>query len=350
MDNAAETDWAEPALMRLITAYWLPQALAVVAELGLADLLEARPLTSEELAAATACDASTLARLMQALADIGLFACDSRQYYRLTTLSDRLRTGHPKSLRETAIIKCERDYRAWQHLLTTVRTGSSGYEIAFSRPFYDDSPGAHDGWDETFDASMAELSASLVCDAAHVFAAHDVTTLVDVGAGIGSFVLGVVERLPALRAVLLERPVTARLARARVAASERASQIAVIASDFFQPLPIHAGALSLVRVLHNWDDRRASIILRHCAAALQVHGLLFVIDTVREVDRHPMGSFADLNMAVLTGGKVRTCAEYESLSRSAGLELIETRSCGSRYRMMVFRQSSANSARGVGTY
>jgi hypothetical protein len=58
-------------LLRMMTGYW--QALAVAAELGLADLLREGPRTAASLAEICDVDADSLHRLLRALASVGVF-------------------------------------------------------------------------------------------------------------------------------------------------------------------------------------------------------------------------------------------------------------------------------------
>ena len=60
-------------LLRMMTGYWQAKALAVAAELGLADLLRDGPRTSASLAEICKVDADSLHRLLRALASVGVF-------------------------------------------------------------------------------------------------------------------------------------------------------------------------------------------------------------------------------------------------------------------------------------
>ena len=65
---APTTDSPAVAMRRLINGYQVTQALCVAATLGLADMLDSGPRTSDDLAAETGAHAETLYRLMRALA------------------------------------------------------------------------------------------------------------------------------------------------------------------------------------------------------------------------------------------------------------------------------------------
>jgi predicted Rossmann fold nucleotide-binding protein DprA/Smf involved in DNA uptake len=61
-------------LARMITGYWISQAIYVAAKLGIADLLADGPKTADELARATGTHARSLYRLLRALASVGVFS------------------------------------------------------------------------------------------------------------------------------------------------------------------------------------------------------------------------------------------------------------------------------------
>ena len=61
-------------LMQMLCGSWIAQAIAVAAQIGVADLLADGPRDSEDLARATATHAPSLHRLLRALASVGIFA------------------------------------------------------------------------------------------------------------------------------------------------------------------------------------------------------------------------------------------------------------------------------------
>ena len=69
----AGQDSARKALLDLGTGYWKSQAVYVAAKLGIADLVQDGPKTSDELATATGTHAPSLYRLLRALASVGVF-------------------------------------------------------------------------------------------------------------------------------------------------------------------------------------------------------------------------------------------------------------------------------------
>lgn len=101
-----------------------------------------------------------------------------------------------------------------------------------------------------------------------------------------------------------------------------------ITGDFFKSVP--SGDVYVVKkVIHDWDDERAAIILRNCRKAILPNGKVLVAETLVPPDNEPHQiKHIDVVMLAVTGGLERTEAQYASLFDAAGLRLervIQTR-------------------------
>ena len=90
-------------------------------------------------------------------------------------------------------------------------------------------------------------------------------------------------------------------------------------------LPPAGDLLLLKSVLHNWDDERASAILRHCRSALAVSGRLLIAERIvasPDGAAAPEAALFDINMLVVTGGQERSAAQYRALLARCGFRLV----------------------------
>ena len=110
MNEHNQTVSVEPsvAILRMISGFRAARAIYIAAKLGIADLLKDEPKGSGELALATKTHASSLYRVMRALASAGIFAEDEKGRFMLTPIADTLRSDVPGSLRAWAILVLER--------------------------------------------------------------------------------------------------------------------------------------------------------------------------------------------------------------------------------------------------
>src|SRR5712692_228538 len=92
------------AVLELMTASWVSQALYVVAKLGIADVLADGPSKVTELASVSGCaNSDGLYRVLRLLASHGIVQEHDDQSFSLTSLSAQLRSDIPNSMRDLVI-------------------------------------------------------------------------------------------------------------------------------------------------------------------------------------------------------------------------------------------------------
>lgn len=124
-------------MIQLSSGYIVSKSLYVVAELGIADLLATGPRTSAALAAATGVHAPSLYRVLRALASLGVFVEQEDQTFRLTPLGATLRSDGSGSVRNWVLISGTIAWQSFGEMLSSVRTGQTGFERAFGMPIFE---------------------------------------------------------------------------------------------------------------------------------------------------------------------------------------------------------------------
>jgi hypothetical protein len=320
--NTPPNDAPPRVVMRqMLTAYWTSQALYVAARLGLADLLKGGPRPVADLAAATSTHASSLYRLLRALASSGVFAETAPQTFGLTPLADCLRSDVPFSQRSSALMMGEEHYQTWGDLLYSIQTGQTAFDYRFGAGIFDylaGNPRAAAIFDETMTGVHgAETGAMLD---AYDFSRFGM--LVDVGGGNGTLIMEVLRHTPSLRGVLFDRAHVVGRAAPKLAAAGLAARCATVGGDFFKSVPSGGDAYLLRHIIHDWNDEQAQTILRNVRAVLSPHGVVLVVESVIPPGDGPFfGKWLDLNMLVIPGGKERTADEYRTLFAESGLQL-----------------------------
>jgi hypothetical protein len=306
------------ALTQLLAGAWLAQAIAVVGKLGVADLLSTGPRTPAELAAATGSEATAMYRVLRALAGAGIFAEDDGRFG-LTPLAGPLRSDAADSIRAYAVMAGER--WVWQSvggLEHSLRTGAPAFEQIFGASLFD-YYAAHP--DAARVGAEGLKSVGRGQDAA-VVAAYDFAeagTVVDVGGGQGGLLAAILEANPGVSGVVFNLPHVAAMARRQLQASGLAGRCRTEAGDFFREVPGGGDLYLLRKVIHDWDDERARVLLRCCRAAMTEAARLIVVEMVVPAGNEPAyAKLLDLLMLVYAGGRERTEAEYHDLLRSAG--------------------------------
>jgi hypothetical protein len=279
------------------------RALGIAADLRVADALADGPRSATELAEQTGADPDALRRILRALASEGVFAEESPGVFRNTPASELLAQGG--------------GWPDFAHLFGGVWLRTAGELTASGEPAFSGLFGT-DFWswlaehsDEraAFDRAMArgddgpgKLDELEWSD----------ETVVDVGGGNGTLLLGLLRRHPGLRGIVFDLPETQR---DEASFGERCT---FVEGSFFESVP-RGDAYVLAGILHDWDDEHALKILHtvHAAGGSR----LVVLDSVIPPGNDPHGSkWLDLLMLALLRGRERDERQWRDLLAAGGFE------------------------------
>lgn len=299
----------EEVLWDFLRGAMMTKALAIVADLDVAEALADGPRSVHELAREAGVDRDALYRLLRALASDGVFAEEESGVFRLTESAELLlRPGWKAFVHLFGGVF----YRAVADLDQAARTGSETFPEAFGEEFW---PwlGAHAAERVAFDRAMAE-GKERKAERLSKVEWHAGETVVDVGGGNGALLLEVLGDRPDVHGIVFDLPETDR---------DEASfgdNLEFVAGSFFERVP-RGETYVLSAILHDWDDERASAILGTIGAAARPGARLFVAEAVIQPGNDRNGSkWLDLLMLVLAGGRERTEREWRALLEGAGFE------------------------------
>ena len=283
------------------------RALALVADLGVADRLADGPCSVEELAHTVGAHEDTLHRILRALASDGVFAEVEPGVFRNTEASELLRVP---------------SLRAFAHLFGGVWYAAAGdLEAKTATATFQRTHGT-DFWSwlaqrpserAAFDTAMVDGYESRVARLASVGWSGD-ETVVDVGGGNGSLLLEFLRDRPGLRGIVFDLPETVR------DESVFDDRLEFVAGSFFERVP-EGDVYVLSTILHDWDDESATAILRCVRAAAPTEARLVILDGVIAPGNEPDGTkWLDLLMLALFAGRERDEAQWRALLADGGFQ------------------------------
>ena len=313
---------APVAMMGLITGYWVSQAIGVVAALGVADHLSSGPRGSDDLARDVGANPQALYRVLRLLASIGVFSEVAPRSFGLTTLGETLRSDTPGSVRNFAITEtAPGHWQPWGHLTESIQTGQPMSRKALGMElfeWYAQNP-EEAGF---FNAAMGNLSALAAGELVRVYDFSRAHTIADVGGAHGVLLTAILRTYPNTRGILFDLPHVIGTAGENISAQGLSERCVLESGDFFKSLPEGADLHLLKQIIHDWDDERATLLLKNCHRSLAAAGTLLLVEMVVPPDNKPSPAQAmDLNMLVLLGGQERTAEEYRRLLLGAGFRL-----------------------------
>ena len=303
----------ESVLWNMLRGGLATRALALVADLRVAEALAAGPRSVKDLAREVGADPDTLHRLLRALASDGVFAEEEPGVFRNNEASEVLHRGD--------------GWDDFAHLFGGIWLRSVGeLEASSGEPAFQRTHGAefwswlekHPAERAAFDRAMLQGWEPRVERLAQLEWRGD-EVVVDVGGGNGSLLVELLRRQSGLRGIVFDLP---EANRDEAALGDR---IEFVAGDFFERVPV-GDVYVLATILHDWDDERAAAILRKISAAARAGARALILDSVVPPGNEPNGAkWLDLLMLTLFDGRERDEAQWRELLAAGGFEPVSIR-------------------------
>ncbi|MFF4403742.1 methyltransferase [Streptomyces sp. NPDC001404] len=314
-------------MMQLTSGAWIAQALSAAATLGVADEMAAGPRPVGEIAKAVGVDETNLYRLLRALADAQVFEELPDRCFALTPVGELLREDIHGSMRGWAH-KFARPYHraAWGQLLEVLRTGRSGFDLAFGKSGFE-YLSEHPDDAESLDVEMTSIATRLTAPIVQRYDFGRFGTVVDCGGGRGALLAAILSANPRVRGVLYDLPHVVERAGQPLVEAGVLDRCELVGGSFLDSVPAGGDAYLFSQVIHNWDDTDVVRILSNCRAQLRSEDsrVLFAEYLIPDDPRQPsLSKLIDLEMMVICepGAQHRTREDFRRLFERAGLRLI----------------------------
>jgi SAM-dependent methyltransferase len=259
----------QQTIQDLINGVYPGLALLAGMQLDVFTPLNKQPMTAEELAQALDVGPTKLRPLLDNLVVAGLLTQDDERYANTAEADQFLVRGQP-------------DYmgamhgqlaRFWSGILKTaesIRTGTAQDMVDFANL----TPEAA----ETFFRQLHPGNVATGHDLAKRFDLSSATSLLDVGGGSGGLAIGMTEKLPHLRATVVDLPNVTPLTARFVAEAHHAARIRVMAADVLnEPLTGSYDVAALRAFVQVLSPEQAQAALRNIYQVLEPGGSLYII-------------------------------------------------------------------------
>lgn len=316
-DQAASYD-----LLDLIQGAVVTQALHVAAKLGIADVLGDGPLSADEIALRVGSDPKATHRLLRALSGYQVFAVRPDGRYELTPMADKLREDAVDSLRGFALLMGHPLNREeWGYLDSSVESGEPHLPKLRGMGALDFFHGNPE-YAQVFFHAFGDLSKT---ETDPILAAYDFTqfnTVVDVIAGRGDLLAGILQQTPGVKGVLYDSEVATVDSQALFEQAGVADRFTIEHGGYLDKLPTGADAYIFKHIIHDFSEADAVTALRNAREAIAPGGKLLLMEYVlpERNERH-IGHVIDLWLMLMLGAQDRNLVEYTDLLAKGGFQL-----------------------------
>ncbi|KAL1218689.1 Flavone 3'-O-methyltransferase 1 [Cardamine amara subsp. amara] len=324
--------------MQLTTASVLPMALKSALELDLLEIMakNSSPMSPSEIAShlSTKNDKAPvmLDRILRLLAAYSVLTCSVRtlpdgdgfeRIYGIAPVCKYLTKNEDSvSLADFCLMTQDKGaMECWYHLTDAVLEGGIPFNKAYGMGLFEDL-GTDPSFNKVFNNAMANYSTIIMKKILETYKGFDgLTSLVDVGGGIGASLKMIVSKYPNIKGINFDLPHVINEAPSYPGIDH-------VGGDMFVSVP-NGDAIFMKSTCHDWSDEHCVELLKHCYKALPDNGKVIVADCILPeiADSSSLSKVVTnldcLMLANCSGGKERTKKEFEALARESGFKGIQ---------------------------
>jgi hypothetical protein len=255
-------------IIQLAQGFMAAKHLFAANEIGLFVALADGPASLDYLADRTGIARPRVRILADALVSLGLVERQGDQYQNGPVAAAFLSGTGPADFRPFLRFWNHLSFPLWTNLDDVIRTGQGHLPTSLT----DEQQRIYS---EGVEAIMAAPAAALA--AGYDFGRH--RRLLDLGGGIGTWLMAVLSRYPALQGTLFEVPTAAAIARQRFAGASNGERVQVVAGNFFtDAIPAGHDAVLVANVIHLFSPAHNLDLLRTIRAAVPEGARLLLAD------------------------------------------------------------------------
>jgi hypothetical protein len=227
----------------LINSVILARALYTATSLKLADHLDNRNLSLQELATLTHTNTQSLERLMRFLLASDIFEKQSDGSYRNNASSVFMQKNHPQTMYPFFLHDDETRWNSFGHLTYSIETGKPSFDMLYGKNYFDylaTSPLLSKRFDDAM-TIISENEETLIAKTLSF-----TRSIADIGGGKGTLLKKIIAQQPAVtHTTLFDLP------HMLTTLFSDTSISTIHSGNFFEPFTITANTFILKRILHD---------------------------------------------------------------------------------------------------
>jgi len=316
-------------IRELANAFRESRVLLSAVELKIFTALDKHIMTSEEISQKINTDTNATDRLMNVLCSIGLLKKVHGKFYNTDLSAKYLVEGKPEFMGN--LYHTNNLWSAWTHLTESVKQGSS-----FKG---DQNKAEKNDWVESFIEAMHYRGVHQGKILSMMFDLSNVKSMLDVGGGSAAFSIEIVKKNSSIKAAVLDLPHVVPLTKKYVEDAGLSGNFSFIEGDYLtKDFDSNYDLILLSAIVHINSYEQNKMLIRKCADALNVNGMIIINDYVMNDDRiQPYhGALFAINMLVATEyGDTYTENEMKEWFNSAGINKVKRKNTSFGSELMI---------------
>lgn len=317
-------DYGRNYVQNLLNGFMGTAVIYAACELGIFDLIKDEPKSIKAISNILDAKEDEIKRIIRPLQQYMLVG-EKDGKIGLEEMGRLLSIDTENSLKEYALFCGRESVKAWHLLYPAIKEKTTPQKLMNDTGLFDEMEQDENRF-ATFDGMMSSVSKNI--ELTKFFDEFrkdtDEFRIVDVGGGTGTIICKFLSYYKNANGVILDLSQAESAARENIQNNGLTDRLRFQEASFFEKLNICADVYVLSRILHDWEDKEASVILDNVANGMNEDSRLVVIEDVikkAEEQNALKGYMCDIQMWVFCNGRERTIDEFEELFSNSGLVL-----------------------------
>ena len=298
-------------LKGFFTEHWKYMVVRTACKLNIFDMVKKGVNTDEKIQSKLQSNLKATKTLLFALVQLDFLEIIDNKYL-LNDKSELLTDNNSQSLKNACILWGDEHLDAWQELDYTIKTGKPSFEK--SNIAYFDYLAQNPDKLENYHKAMHEYAIEDYKDIHKYIDFSKYKSVMDIGGSLGALISNVRENTNIENCYLFDKK--------EVISLIKNPTIELVSGNFFENIPQIVDCLILSRIIHDWENDKANIILKNCYNALPTNGEIILIENFTDKLENK-ASLLSLNMMIMCKSFERTEKEYMNLLENNGFKVVE---------------------------
>lgn len=328
-------------LMEKLVGYWETQIIYSIVKFEILDLINKGINNFSELKRKLKIPETSLKLIIDVLI-LWDFINENNSTYELRYLGKLLTENHPHKLKYAALMWGSEHYMVMSRLYQALNEYKPQFEAIYGNKIFQYLNKNKDRGEIIYKA-LAEYS----LDYKELLTQYDFPNskkIMDIGGGSGRLLMELLETYNHIeKGIIYDLPYAIELAKKELKNHPLNHKIEYISGNFFEPMIVKADTIIMSRILHDWNDTKALLLLNNVRNALTKGGKLVIFETIVPEDTTKnIGTTLNFNLLVSVGGKERTLEDIKKLLNKSGFKLINVESRESIISIIIAKLSVRN--------